>query len=117
MVINATTSGSVTKCIGGGAGIRGNVIIENCVFLTNFTDAANDISWHGLADSEAPIRFNLTINNCYFLKRARFSNAWKTTDQIYVNYNNNSSAYDLSFSSTELENAVDVYKFNNEVRS
>lgn len=55
---------NIRKCIGGGTGLLGESIFENCVFKTDHT---YDLSFHGIEGSRTDESdFVLKCSNCYF---------------------------------------------------
>ena len=60
---------TLRKCIGGGTGLHGTVIIEDCVFIN---DNNQDVSYHG-HDKEDTTEFRLTISNSYFSKKIQLA--------------------------------------------
>lgn len=110
-----TATGNISKCIGGGCGQNGVVIIKNCTFKNSNEQV--DVSWHGLMTqvSENPIKMWFQVENCYFLKGMVISSHFKTTDNLFVKYNGNSSPTDISIDGTPA--TQDVIKFNNEIRN
>lgn len=62
------------KCIGGGAGLKGTIIIENCIFESDYT---SEVSYHGF-QSDKQVELNVTISNCYFRNKVQF-------DSMYTN--------------------------------
>ena len=68
MVINyisGTQEEAIRKCIGGGAGRYGNVVLKNCVLNSDYS---HELSFHGydnvLGDVDGKITLN--ISDCYF---------------------------------------------------
>jgi hypothetical protein len=67
MKLNAVTDDydttKIRKCIGGGTGKKGTVLIENCYFEN---DNSVDVSYHGHTYDDEQTEFNIRISNCYF---------------------------------------------------
>ena len=68
MIINYTSGtqeSTLRKCIGGGAGRYGNIVLENCVLNSDYS---HELSFHGygnvLGDVDGKITLN--ISDCYF---------------------------------------------------
>lgn len=63
--ISGTQEEAIRKCIGGGAGRYGNVVLENCVLNSDYS---HELSFHGygnvLGDVDGKITLN--ISDCYF---------------------------------------------------
>lgn len=63
---------NIRKCVGGGTGLFGESIFENCTFETDHT---YDLSFHGIAtDKEDVSDFKLVLSNCYLSKRISLDN-------------------------------------------
>ena len=60
---SGTYSQSVSKCIGGGTGLAGEVTVNNCKFYNNYIN--EDISWHGHT-LDTPSIFKLFVSGCLF---------------------------------------------------
>jgi hypothetical protein len=61
----------LAKCIGGGTGLDGEVIINNCTFVNDNTIVTNGrkadpISWHGNLLTSDPTKFSIEVRNCHF---------------------------------------------------
>lgn len=59
----AYTESTISKCIGGGTGLAGEVVINGCKFYNNGTQV--DISWHGHSSNDTST-FKLFVSNCFF---------------------------------------------------
>lgn len=63
--ISGTQENTIRKCIGGGAGRYGNVVLKNCVLNSDYS---HELSFHGygnvLGDVDGKITLN--ISDCYF---------------------------------------------------
>ena len=60
------------KPLGGGMGLRGDVVIDNCYFENTNTIVTNGkraypVSWHGNLLTDSPCTFNLHISNSFFV--------------------------------------------------
>ena len=54
------------KCVGGGTGLFGECIFDNCVFKSDYK---LDLSFHGIKQEKTDeAHFDLKISNCYFSK-------------------------------------------------
>ena len=61
----------LAKCIGGGTGLDGEVIINNCTFVNDNTIVTNGrkadpVSWHGNLLTSDPTKFSIEVRNCHF---------------------------------------------------
>lgn len=63
---------SIRKCIGGGSGLRGTIVIENCIFEC---DNLAEVSYHGF-DSSDSVELNVTISNCYFAHKPQLDSMY-----------------------------------------
>lgn len=102
-------SGSLYRCIGGGAGQRGLIIIENCSF--DMTNDTREVTWHG-ANGNIPYSLSFNVSNCYFKNRFDFDITQETGNKVYLNFNNNSVK---SLPSTGISDMI-LVQFNNEIR-
>lgn len=59
-----TYTQSLSKCIGGGTGLAGSVIVNNCKFYND--NSGPDISWHGHNYETASV-FKLFVSSCFFV--------------------------------------------------
>ena len=59
-----TYTQSLSKCIGGGTGLAGSVIVNNCKFYND--NSGTDISWHGHNYETASV-FKLFVSSCFFV--------------------------------------------------
>lgn len=104
---------NLSKCIGGGCGINGEIVIEDCIFINNNTSLSEDVSYHGLINSETPITMNFFVSNSWFNHTFGVRSSLKATDNIIVKYSNCSQGLpdgnDRTFCT--------LYEFNNETRS
>ena len=62
----------LSKPLGGGMGLRGDVVIDNCYFENTNTIVTNGrraypVSWHGNLLTDSPCTFNLSIFNSIFV--------------------------------------------------
>ena len=101
----------LSKCIGGGMGLNGLVLINRCIFDTNAT--AQDTSWHGALHSEEKVNFKIVMTNCYFSKQGiSLDSTFKDGDSVILEFANNS----IEKGEIMSKNAT-LYKFNNEIRN
>ena len=101
----------LSKCIGGGMGLNGLVLINRCIFDTNAT--AQDTSWHGVLNSEEKVNFKIVMTNCYFSKQGiSIDSTFKDGDSVILEFANNS----IEKGEIMSKNAT-LYKFNNEIRN
>ena len=105
---------NISKCIGGGAGTKGLIIIKDCVFQNDYTGATDSISWHGL-DSTPNTDMAFFVENCYLNKRLRISGAFKSGDKIFVKYFGNANGV-APYITDEITD-VESYVFNNTIVS
>lgn len=61
---------TIRKPIGGGTGLFGQSVFENCTFKT---DNTYDLSYHGISTEDAA-NFKLVLSNCYLSKRVSLDN-------------------------------------------
>ena len=62
-----TQTNKLRKCVGGGTGLNGVSIFENCRFETDYQ---YDVSFHGITSTmKENAYFDLVVSNCYFSKR------------------------------------------------
>ena len=101
----------LSKCIGGGMGQNGLILINRCLFNTNAT--AQDTSWHGLLhEQQKRVNFKIVITNCYFSKQGiSIDSTFKDEDSVVIEFSNNS----IETKDFYMQNAT-LYKFNNEIR-
>ena len=79
---------NIRKCVGGGTGIYGISIYENCTFET---DAGVDVSFHGISSSMQDVaHFNLVVSNCYFSNKLSLDALGPNQTALLI-YNGNSS--------------------------
>ena len=101
----------LSKCIGGGMGLNGLVLISRCIFDTNAT--AQDTSWHGPLHTEEKVNFKIVMTNCYFSKQGiSIDSTFKDEDSVILEFANNSIKNGEIMSKN-----VTLYKFNNEIRN
>lgn len=102
----------LSKCIGGGSGVDGIVIIEDCVFKTENTTSA--VSWHGSNNSNSG-RMSFTVVGNYFNKGMSLDGTLKEGDYYKLMFANNSVGQESDIpNSSEWH---EKYIFNNEVRT
>ena len=110
MVMQYNTTNPVSdlrKCIGGGTGLHGTVIIDSCVFLS---DNNQDVSYHGHDKSDAT-QFRLTITNSYFSRKIQLANlSTNETGVAILSGNSFGSNCDTTSKWT-------IYEMNNTVRN
>ena len=104
-----TTSSTETlrKCIGGGTGLHGTVIIDSCVFITDYN---TDVSYHGHEKDDAT-EFRLIVTNSYFSDKLRLDSL-ATNETAILQYSGNSDK-----TTPTSTTAWTVYAFNNETHS
>ena len=104
-----TTSSTETlrKCIGGGTGLHGTVIIDSCVFITDYN---TDVSYHGHEKNDAT-EFRLIVINSYFSDKLRLDSL-ATNEKAILQYSGNSDK-----TTPTSTTAWTVYAFNNETHS
>ena len=103
----------LAKCIGGGMGLNGLVLINRCIFDNGNDDShVQDISWHKPLHTEEKLFFKIVITNSYFSKRGiSIDSTFNDGDTAILEFINNSvNGEDILPSNTTL------YKFNNEIR-
>ena len=101
----------IRKPIGGGTGLFGESIFENCIFET---DNTYDLSFHGIAtDKEDVADFKLILSNCYFSKQISLDSL-ATNQTASLLMSGCSAKYIYQ---TGMNNKWDVKSWCNEVRS
>ena len=110
---NGETTSSVSKCIGGGCGINGYVVIENCIFVSDRGNNFAAVSWHGHQSDTNGITFHLQMDSCYVVPKLVVSTYFKAADTLFLKYSNNCHAVAPSLD----ENLTNVVSFNNSVVS
>ena len=109
-------SENISKCIGGGAGCNGLIVIKDCSFITNETEKTfdNNVTWHASNNTTDPETMAYFVNNCYFSKGFRVGGVTaEKTSFYYVKFSNNSVATPQNINI----NADEKYIFNNEIRN
>ena len=80
------------QCIGGGLGVNGNIIVENCIFesIGINENGYAIVSWHNSASSTA--KSNIVITGNYFKGKGTFRLSWygTSTKITYALVSNNS---------------------------
>lgn len=63
--ISGTQENAIRKCIGGGAGRYGNIVLENCVLRSDYS---HELSFHGYENVMGNVdgKIALNISDCYF---------------------------------------------------
>ena len=99
----------ISKCIGGGAGLNGYILMDNCVLKTDSTTEC--VSWHG-ANGKIPIQnLSFIISDCYFSNRLVI-HGYTSSDVIFVKLCNNS--FNVA---PQIDNGdIEKISYNNEVR-
>ena len=103
----------LAKCIGGGMGLNGLVLINRCIFDNGNDDGhTQDISWHKPLHTEEKLFFKIVITNSYFSKRGiSIDSTFNDGDTAILEFANNSiNAEDI------IPSNITLYKFNNEIR-
>lgn len=103
----------LAKCIGGGMGLNGLVLINRCIFDNGNDDGyTQDISWHKPLHTEEKLHFKIVITNSYFSKRGiSIDSTFNDGDTAILEFANNSiNAEDI------IPSNITLYKFNNEIR-
>lgn len=101
------TSEDISKCIGGGAGIKGNVILDGCVINSGGT--REDMSFHG-TNNQTKGTMTYLVRNCYFGHHIRIG-VTSAEEKAIITYCGNSSLADIAISET-----CELYDFNNSIR-
>lgn len=110
------------KCIGGGLGLQGEIIIENCSFtdMYNVGSKVSTVSYHNAVSEGAKSR--IIVTGCYFSDNATFSLAYygNSTEITEAYVNNCSMTYEpyvtAESSAYTIEN-VKLIMWNNEIRN
>lgn len=107
--ITKNQTNNIRKCVGGGTGINGMSIYENCTFET---DTDIDVSFHGITSSMQDVaHFNLIVSNCYFSNKLSLD-LLATNQTALLIYNGNSSLNPVKNQST-----WDIKSWCNEIRN
>lgn len=102
---------NIKKPIGGGTGLFGESIFENCTFET---DDKYDLAFHGIAtDKEDIADFKLVLSNCYLSKRISLDNL-ATNQTASLSMSGCSAKY---IHQTGVNNKWGVTSWCNEVRT
>ena len=109
------------QCIGGGLGLHGEIIIEDCIFtdLYNINYRVPAVSYHNSAGAEAKSR--IVIKGCWFSKDATVRISWYGTStaitEAIVHDNSVTVApyANAEATSATVEN-VKLFAWNNEIR-
>ena len=103
----------LAKCIGGGMGLNGLVLINRCIFDNSNDDIhTQDISWHKPLHTEEKLFFKIVITNSYFSKRGiSIDSTFNDGDTAILEFINNSVNGEDIWPSN-----ITLYKFNNEIR-
>ena len=112
--INGDGTTYLSKCIGGGMGLNGTVLINRCIFDTNNSNlSCQDTAWHGPSRTQEKLNFKIIITNCYFSRQGiSMDSKFNDEDSVILEFANNSiSTKDIIPSNATL------YKFNNEIRN
>ena len=101
---------NISKCIGGGSGLKGYIQIENCVFKTDSTTEC--VNWHG-ANGKIPLQnLSFIISDCYFSNRLVI-HGYTSSDVIFIKLCNNS--FNVA---PQIDNGViEKISYNNEIRN
>ena len=103
----------LAKCIGGGMGLNGLVLINRCIFDNGNDDGhVQDISWHKPLHTEEKLFFKIVITNSHFSKRGiSIDSTFNDGDTAILEFINNSvNGEDI------MPSNITLYKFNNEIR-
>lgn len=101
---------NISKCIGGGAGLKGYIQIENCVFKTDSTTEC--VSWHGANGKIQIQNLSFIISDCYFSNRLVI-HGYTSSDVIFVKLCNNS--FNVA---PQIDNGdIEKISYNNEIRN
>lgn len=108
--------GFYEQCIGGGLGINGNIIIENCIFEHTHTGKFS-VSYHNCADPTACSRI-VFCNN--YLPNSTFRTSWYgtsteiTTATVCGNKMKYPPILEAETSESTVEN-ISIYQWNNDI--
>lgn len=104
----------LSKCLGGGSGLNGVCVFENCIFESNADlDNPQELSYHG-ASNDGEGFFSLVISNCYF-KHEIGLHGLGTNQKAKCLFNGNSCASLPEYDSSS--DKWNVLAFNNVIRS
>ena len=109
----------VSQNIGGGLGINGHIVIENCKFISHgdFARTLGDVSYHNCILANA--KSHITVTGCYFTTTFRAGWYGPSTDITEVLLSNNTFAIApisrAENSDYDVEN-MKLIQFNNTIR-
>ena len=109
-ISGSTYTNSLSKCIGGGTGLKGMVDIRNCYFESD-NSTNPEVSYHGHSLDDETV-FKITISNSYF-EHSFGAHALATNETAELIFSGNSV---LSIP-TENTSKWTIKSWNNEVRS
>lgn len=104
--IKGDKSQYLSKCIGGGTGQNGSVVIDNCFFNSN---GYKDVAYHGTDTNTGT--FNILITNSYFSNGVSL-NTLGANENAILKYSNNTHK-----ENPDNSDRWTVYSWNNETRS
>lgn len=81
---------NLRKCVGGGGGVHGQIIIDKCVFINDYDN--DDVSYHGLNKNDTPSVFKVECYNSY-LQRKIGLGSLGTNQTGELIYSGNTSRY------------------------
>ena len=114
---NGDGTSYLSKCLGGGSGLNGVCIFENCTFESNAKlDNPEELSYHGALNNDGEGCFNLTISNCYFKHKIGLHQLGENQKAKCL-FNNNSCASVPKSNSVDSVGKWNVISYNNEVHS
>ena len=96
---------SIRKCIGGGAGRYGNIVLEKCVLISDYS---HELSFHGYGNSIGNVNGLLTLNitNSYF-EHGIQCDTLEDNEKGTLIYNGNSHSLDYAqFTNPNWDNYV-----------
>ena len=99
------STNSIRKCIGGGAGRYGNIVLEKCVIISDFS---HELSFHGYGNFIGNVNGLLTLNitNSYF-EHGIQCDTLEDNEKGTLIYNGNSHSLDYAqFTNTNWDNYV-----------
>lgn len=110
------------QCIGGGLGLHGEIIAEDCVFIDayNINYRVPAVSYHNAAGAGAKSR--IVVKGCWFSKDATVRVSWYgTSEEMTEAIVHDNSVTVAPYTSAEESSAtvenVQMFAWNNEIRS
>lgn len=119
---SSTTTWGAHQAIGGGLGLHGDILIEDCYASSVGAVAANQpiVSYHNATSQTAESKSNIVVRGCRFEGTFRCTNQGKSTTKSRATVTNCSLLSEPYAEITITEQRADnmeLYKWNNEIRN